>query len=94
MTNKQIIGILLEISGLLELKKENTFKIRAYRRLAQFLEGFDRELADIYREKGKAGLVELPNIGEGIAKKIVELLDTGKLAYLDELKKSLPETRE
>jgi DNA polymerase (family 10) len=93
MTNKQIIGILYEISELLEQKKENTFKIRAYRKLAGFLESFDKELADIYKEKGKAGLVEIPNIGDGIAKKIVELLDTGKLTYINELKKGLPENQ-
>jgi DNA polymerase (family X) len=90
MTNKQIIGVLYEISELLELKNENRFKIRAYQKLAQFLEGYDKELSDVYKEKEKKGLVEIPHIGEGIAKKIIELLDTGKLDYLDELKSSLP----
>ena len=72
------------------MKNENKFKIRAYQKLAQFLEGHDKELSDIYREQGKKGLVDVPHIGEGIAKKIAELLDTGKLGYLDELKASLP----
>lgn len=91
MTNNQIISVLYEIAELLEIKGENKFKIRAYLKLAQFLSSFNKELKDIYLEKGKAGLLEIPNIGEGIAKKIAELIETGKLKYLDELKKSLPE---
>ncbi len=91
MTNNNIIEILYEISELLELKNENKFKIRAYQKLAQFLAGYDKELSDVYAQKGKQGLTEIPHLGEGIAKKIIELLDTGKLKYLDELKSSLPE---
>ena len=91
ITNKQLIDIFHEIAELLELKNENRFKIRAYQELSQFLSGYARELYDIYRESGKKGLMELPHIGEGIAKKIVELFETGKLKYLDELKAGLPE---
>jgi DNA polymerase (family 10) len=91
MTNKEIIKVLYEISELLEIKGENKFKIRAYYKIAQFLNSYSKELKEIYNEKGIKGLMEIPNIGEGIAKKIAELLETGKLKYLDELKKSLPE---
>jgi len=91
VTNKQIIDVLYEISELLELKNENKFKIRAYQKLAQFLSGYDKELDGIYKEKGKKGLMEIPNVGEGIAKKIAELIDTGKLKYLEDLKSGMPE---
>ncbi len=91
MTNQQIISVLNEISELLTVKGENKFKIRAYEKLARFLASYPYELKDIYKEKGINGLTEIPNLGEGIAKKIVELIDKGKLNYLEELKKSLPE---
>jgi len=91
MTNKQIIDVLHEISELLELKGENKFKIRAYQKLSSFLSGYEKQLADVYAEEGKKGLMKVPNLGEGIAKKIAELIDTGRLEYIDDLKKSLPE---
>lgn len=49
------------------------------------------ELSGIYKDSGKKGLMELPHIGEGISKKIVELFETGKLKYLEELRSKLPE---
>lgn len=91
MTNHQIISVLNEIAELLTVKGENKFKIRAYEKLARFLSSWPHELKDIYDQKGIKGLTEIQNIGEGIAKKIAELIDTGKLNYLEELKKSLPE---
>ncbi len=91
MTNHQIISVLNEIAELLTVKGENKFKIRAYEKLARFLSSYPHELKDIYKEKGIKGLTDVQNIGEGIAKKIAELIDTGKLSYLEELKKSLPE---
>ena len=90
MTNTQIIEVLHKISELLELKGENKFKIRAYIKLSQFLSGYDHSLEDIYIKGGMKALTEVPNLGEGIGKKIAELIDTGKLKYIDELKKGLP----
>jgi DNA polymerase (family X) len=91
LTNKEFIEIFDEIAELLELKNEDHFKIRAYHELSQFLSGYGRELSDIYAKGGKKALLEVEHIGEGIGKKVVELLTTGKLVYLEELKKSLPE---
>lgn len=90
MTNFQIIEVLHKISELLEIKNENKFKIRAYVKLSQFLSGYEFELSDIYKKGGLKALTEVPNIGEGIGKKIAELLDTGKLKYMDDLKAALP----
>ena len=90
MTNRQIIEVLHKISELLELKNENKFKIRAYVKLSQFLSGYEHELEDIYKKGGLKALTEVPNLGEGIGKKIAELIDTGGLKYVDELEKGLP----
>lgn len=94
MTNREIIDTLYEISELLEVKGENKFKIRAYVKLAQFLSGYSKELEDIYKSQGKAGVLDVPNIGEGIGKKIIELIETGKLGYIEKLKSELPEGME
>jgi DNA polymerase (family 10) len=85
MTNQEIAEILVHISEILDIQGENPFKIRAYIKASQTLEGLTYELSSL-EDKNK--IKELPGIGEGIAKKIKELLETGKLKYYEDLKKS------
>lgn len=85
MTNQEIADILVHISEILDIQGENPFKIRAYIRAAETVEGLTYELSSL---EDKSGLKELPGIGEAIAKKITELLETGKLKYYENLKKS------
>ena len=85
MTNQEIADILVHISEILDIQGENPFKIRAYIKAAETLEGLTYELSSL---KNMDEIEELPGIGEGIAKKIRELLETGKLKYYEELKKS------
>jgi DNA polymerase (family 10) len=85
MTNQEISDILVHISEILDIQGENPFKIRAYIRASQTLEGLTYELSSL-EDKNK--IKELPGIGEGIAKKIKELLEKGKLKYYEDLKKS------
>jgi DNA polymerase (family 10) len=85
MTNQEIADILVHISEILDIQGENPFKIRAYIKAAQTLEGLTYELSSL---DNKEEIKELPGIGEGIAKKIKELLETGKLKYYEDLKKS------
>jgi DNA polymerase (family 10) len=85
MTNQEIAKILTHISQILEIQGENPFKIRAYTKASQTISSLTYPVASL-DETGKIG--ELPGIGEGIAKKIAELLQTGKLQYYEDLKKS------
>jgi DNA polymerase (family 10) len=85
MTNQEMADILVHISEILDIQGENPFKIRAYIKASQTLEGLTYELSTM-EDKNK--IKELPGIGEGIAKKIKELLETGKLKYYEDLKKS------
>jgi len=85
MTNQEIAQILVHISEILDIQGENPFKIRAYIKAAQTLEGLTFELSSL---DNKEEIEELPGIGEGIAKKIKELLDTEHLKYYEDLKKS------
>ncbi|MCD6468817.1 MAG: DNA polymerase/3'-5' exonuclease PolX [Thermoplasmata archaeon] len=88
MRNQEIASIFYEIADLLEIKGELPFKVRAYRRAAQRIETLDGDIEDIYSE-GK--LREIPGIGEALAKKIGEIIETGRLEYLERLKKEVPE---
>src|SRR6266571_6011987 len=74
----QVAGILVEIGTLLELKGENPFKTRAYTNAARAIESLSEPLSKIVAEDR---LGEIKGIGEGIAKKIKELVETDRLAY-------------
>ena len=87
MDKAQIADILTEIGTLLELKGENPFKTRAYANGARALEALSEPLDQLIAS-GKLG--EVKGIGEALLKKITELATTGKLAYYDELKASMP----
>jgi DNA polymerase (family 10) len=87
MDKDQVAEILSEIGILLDLKGENPFKTRAYANAARTLESLDEPLDKIIAENR---LGEIKGIGEALQKKITELVTTGKLAYYDELKASIP----
>ncbi|MBI2847222.1 MAG: DNA polymerase/3'-5' exonuclease PolX [Chloroflexi bacterium] len=89
--NSEIAEVFENIAGLLELKGEIPFKIRAYQKAARTIEHHPVELSKLVEESGTEALREIPGIGEAISKKILELLDTGKLKYYEELKSEFPE---
>lgn len=86
MKNQLVARILHEIADLLALD-DVPFKPQAYRRAARTIESLDAPIEDLVAE-GKH--VDLPGVGEAIAKKIVEIVETDRLGYHDELKRKLP----
>ncbi len=91
MNNADIGKIMLEIGELLEIKGDMIFKIRAYLKAAEILSTYPEDLVKLYKETGIKGLTQIPGIGEGLAKKLEELFNTGKIKYFEDLKKELPE---
>ncbi|MDP2750322.1 MAG: helix-hairpin-helix domain-containing protein [Nanoarchaeota archaeon] len=89
MTNKEISTIFYEMADILEIK-EVKWKPQAYRKAARAIEVIPENLSDIYKKGGLKTLEEIPGIGEGIGKKIVEYIETGKIKKHQELLKSLP----
>lgn len=85
MNNQDIANIFYRIAEILEIQGENPFKIRAYIRAAQTVESYTKELSEI---KDTEELKELPGIGEKIALKIKEIVETGRLEMYEKLKKS------
>jgi DNA polymerase (family 10) len=87
MTNSEVARIFGEIAEMLELKDENRFKVRSYQRVSQLIESLPQDIAEVH----KAGkLEELPGVGEAIAKKIAELVETGRLGFYERLKAEIP----
>ena len=88
MTNAEISQVFIEIAELLRLKKDNIFKIRAYEKAARAI----AELAvDVKQLVAEGKLREIPGVGEAINKKIIELVNTGKLDFYERLKAEFPE---
>ncbi len=86
MRNQEIAKIFNDISDILEIKGDNPFRIRAYRRAAQNIDGLAKDVAEISVEE----LQEIPGIGDDLAGKIQEYVKTGNLKFYDELKKEVP----
>ncbi|HPC66525.1 MAG TPA: DNA polymerase/3'-5' exonuclease PolX [Syntrophorhabdaceae bacterium] len=86
MEQKNISQILEEIGTLLEIKGENPFKSKAYYNAARTISGLD-DLDGIIREKG---LRKIKGIGDAIASKIEEYISTGRIEYLENLRKEIP----
>ncbi len=91
MTNLEIAKIFSNISNILDLKGESKFRIIAYERAADIIGSLTKDLNDIYKEGGIKALEAVPGVGESIAEKIEELLQTGKLKYYKNLTKEFPE---
>lgn len=86
---ENIVTILNQIALILEIKGENAFKIRAYKNGSEIIENYGDDIIQITKD-GKLG--ELKGIGKALASKIEEIVETGKLSYLDELKLEFPDT--
>jgi DNA polymerase (family X) len=87
MKNEEIAKVFSDIACLLEMKKDNIFKIQAYRKVAQTIEQLPEEL-NVRAQQGT--LREIKGVGEAIEKKIIELLNTGKLDFYEKLKAEFP----
>jgi DNA polymerase (family 10) len=87
MKNLEIATIFRDIAKILEIKGDNPFRIRAYERAAQNIEGLTEDIEGYIKEDR---LTEIPGIGKDISGKIKEIVKTGKLKALADLKKTIP----
>ncbi|MBI3988693.1 MAG: DNA polymerase/3'-5' exonuclease PolX [candidate division NC10 bacterium] len=87
MKNFEIARAFEEIADLLELKEENIFRIRAYRRAAQNIESLAEDIASVAT---RGALEQIPGIGKDLALKIQEYLKTGRMNDLEELRQEVP----
>lgn len=86
--NTDIATMLNKVADLLEIEGENPFKVRAYRTAAQTIATWPQSLAERVAEEKK--VPHLPGVGESIAGKIQEILQTGHLSLLEKLEQELP----
>jgi DNA polymerase (family 10) len=85
--NVAVARALEDLADLQELSGIAVFKVRAFRGAARAIEGLNENIADLTRD-GK--LKDVRGVGEGVARRIKELLDSGKIAEAEELREKLP----
>lgn len=86
--NAEIAAMFDQAADLLEIKGENPFRVRAYRRAARVVEGMPQTMTSLV--KSGRDLSELPGIGKDLAGKIADIVETGKFDLLESLKRELP----
>ncbi len=89
LTNREIADIFDTVADYLQLKGEIIHRIMAYRRVAESIRQLPRDVRAMAAE-GK--LREIEGVGEVLAEKIQELVDTGQLQFLEDLKAEFPPT--
>lgn len=92
MENSEIAAVFEEISNLTKILQEDgkwAFKAAAYDRARRSIEQYPERLEDIARDPNRK-LTDVPGVGPDLAKKIAELVQTGRLEYLEEQLKKVP----
>lgn len=89
MMNREIARIFYDIADILEMLNI-AWKPIAYRKAARTIENLEKDVKDIYTDGGVGALQEIPNIGEAIAQKISQYIETGKIPEFEEIRKKLP----
>ncbi|HYU28167.1 MAG TPA: DNA polymerase/3'-5' exonuclease PolX [Gemmatimonadales bacterium] len=89
MQNAEIARLLGDVADLLEISGGNPFKVRAYRNAARTVADHPDPIAELV-SGGDFDLTDLPGIGDGIAKEITALVETGTLPQRQQLVATLP----
>ena len=87
MSNKEIAKVFQFLGDIMELHGENPFKIRSYQNAYLTLRKLERPLT----EMEAAEISAIKGVGQAIAEKIRELLDTGKMNTLQQYLDKTPE---
>jgi DNA polymerase (family 10) len=83
MDNKTVANIFYETADLMEIRGDDPFRIRSYRRAAESLEALPQAVSELISEPKK--LLAIPGIGKGMCANLQELFSQGKLALHAEL---------
>ncbi|MBI1846526.1 MAG: DNA polymerase/3'-5' exonuclease PolX [Candidatus Rokubacteria bacterium] len=87
MKSYEIARLFERMADVLELRGENPFRIRAYRRAAQNLETLSEDVETLARQ---GRLEEIPGIGADLAGKIAEYLQSGHIKEIDAAGRTVP----
>lgn len=86
MKNKEIAQIFYDMADILEINNVD-WKPQAYKKAARSIETTTTSIEELAKQNK---LDTIPGVGEGLKKKIVEYLETGKIKEYEKLKKTIP----
>ena len=92
MDNEEIARRFNRMASLMDIRGEDTFRIRSYRMAAEAIETWPTPMAEIAKAEGAKGLQEIPGVGKATAGKILELIERGTFGAWDKLTAETPET--
>ncbi len=87
MDNAAISRVLIDLADVLELSGETVFKVRAFRTAARAIEGLGDRAEDLLAA-GKLG--DVKGVGDGVLRRLAELVETGKIGELEAARAKLP----
>jgi DNA polymerase (family 10) len=87
--NAEIAALLEEFADHLDAR-DIDYKPNSYRRAADSVRGHTVAVETLREEGGEEAIKEIDDVGDAIASKIVEYLDTGEIEELEELREGLP----
>jgi DNA polymerase (family 10) len=88
--NAEVARLFREVADLLELQGANPFRVRAYQGAARTVEELPQPVEELVHDGGRKSLADLPGIGDDLAGKIEEIVDTGTLRALHQLERKVP----
>ena len=87
LTNREIADVFEKVATMLEIKGEIIHRVLSYRRAGETIRELPRDLHAIASE---GTLTDIPGIGDTLAAKISEMLETGKLQFYEKLSTEVP----
>ena len=92
MNNEEIARRFNRMAALMEVRGEDSFRIRSYRMAAEAIETWPTPMREIADEQGLSGLLEIPGVGKALGGKIVELIETNTFNAWERLTAETPAT--
>ena len=86
MTNAEIASALAQVAELLDQAGASGEQVRAYQAAASTIRRLQRPVRQVVAEEGEAGLKRLEHVTDRMAEAIQELVASGRLQHLDELR--------
>lgn len=90
MRNEQIAAAFDELADILEFQGANQFRVRAYRNAGRTIRDFAESVSNLLEQNRP--LTDIAGIGKDLAEKIQEIVITGNLKLLEDLRAEVPES--
>ncbi len=85
-SNEEVAALFQEFADLLSITGEAAYKVRAYEKAARAIAGHHEDVSTLDLK----GLKKIPNVGDAIAKKILDHRETGTIRQLEAVRERIP----